>query len=375
MSSKKYKVIPLTFTKDFDKNTTEKFDVSNLFCGKPFNTVHVGPDGTMNSCCPQWFSSPIGNILDISIVDALTSSYANSIKKSILNGSFSHCNQGECGPIQESLHGRQKHGLLQKTKNDILSLQLPNNPTITVVFDFEDSCNFKCGSCRTGVNVTSIKNLDQQTIDVYDRVLASIYDMIGRGFKINIVVSGAADPFASPLFNEFLQIDDPLLLSNMSLSLITNVSLFTPDKMEYPMLKRCLTFIYFSVDAATEYTYENVTRLNGRWATLHKNLSWFDNYCTTVRAIPARIGYVVSGWNYKEIEQITSVYFDRYKCITSASLVPMSQPSFMSDAEFKGLDVTDPLNPAYEEMSQIVGRLFDDERYQLNALVRMRVAQ
>ena len=81
-----------------------KFPNKNLagkYCLAPFIQVAIDIHGDVRLCgCESWLPTIIGNIFRSNIVEILSGTPAQTIRQSIINGSFEYCNENTCGIIR-----------------------------------------------------------------------------------------------------------------------------------------------------------------------------------------------------------------------------------------------------------------------------------
>src|SRR5687767_14258711 len=87
---------------------------SRLFCSKPFTWFEVSRgsldgEGDTFLCCPAWLPTPAGNVERQSVQEVWNGPVAQDNRRSILDGSFSHCVAANCphlqavdGPVQQA---------------------------------------------------------------------------------------------------------------------------------------------------------------------------------------------------------------------------------------------------------------------------------
>ncbi|MFI5348578.1 MAG: SPASM domain-containing protein [Elusimicrobiota bacterium] len=67
------------------------------FCSRPFRGVHIGEDGEVFACRPEWMSAAsIGDLSDQSFASIWNGEKARAARRSILDGSFRHCDSEKC---------------------------------------------------------------------------------------------------------------------------------------------------------------------------------------------------------------------------------------------------------------------------------------
>lgn len=72
---------------------------ADRFCELPFTSLHVEDRGNLYVCNSNHLGIPVGNVTELSGADAVHSSLADSVRASILDGSFRYCNRHTCPRI------------------------------------------------------------------------------------------------------------------------------------------------------------------------------------------------------------------------------------------------------------------------------------
>jgi radical SAM protein with 4Fe4S-binding SPASM domain len=78
----------------------------DLFCGMPFEYVHIEDTGDVLPCCPSKFYISIGNLKKDTMHDVWTSRAAEAVRESIHDKTFRFCNYYACEYLKQ---GKNKH--------------------------------------------------------------------------------------------------------------------------------------------------------------------------------------------------------------------------------------------------------------------------
>jgi len=274
----------------------------------PFEYIDI-QDKSDYVCCPSWCPT---NIRTDKGVD-WQSPNAIDIRKSVLDGSYRHCEHDICPSINLLKNtGKVPYNFVTKKefakKYDIQTpedvYKFDSGPE-EVLFGWDRSCNLKCPSCRVNLIANDPENSNQHQEKV--RLMKLVEKRLGPHLK-RILVTGSGDPFYSNLYRDWLiNFNKDRYPKLEEIQVITNGKMLT-EKMwsklnAAPYIKR----IEVSIDAGTKETYENITRINGKWDQLLNNLK-FLNTLTSVDTII--VSMVVSQLNYKEM-------YPFYKLISS----------------------------------------------------------
>jgi molybdenum cofactor biosynthesis enzyme MoaA len=221
-------------------------------CNVPWNVVAVDVKGRVFICnCDGHVPFPVGHVLDFeTFSDIFTSAPAQKIQQAVKNKTFEYCAVDFCG-IRGS------------------SLTYPSDQ-IKVNVTFDISCNIQCPSCRERKIFVNDPVMINSKLELGDRIEQWI-----RTTDKNVLVEFAGgEPLASlvysKMFDNYSQIDNvKFLLRTNGLLIRNNVDLITK-------LKDRLNFS-ISIDAASKDTYEQKTRLGGKWEHLIEGLEIVKN--------------------------------------------------------------------------------------------------
>jgi wyosine [tRNA(Phe)-imidazoG37] synthetase (radical SAM superfamily) len=180
--------------------------------------------------------------------------------------------------------------------------------------------------------------------------LDSITEYYGPTLK-EIYVSGGGDPFYSIPMRGFLSsINGEKYPSLETVILHTNASLWTPKVWkEMTAIHPHVKMAEISIDAATKDTYENKTRLGGKWEVLMENLEFIKTIDTIETII---FSFVVQQNNFREMEDFVLMIdriFKESKIKTVIQLQKVVQWPSISDERYKQMKIWEPTNPEYND--------------------------
>jgi len=104
-----------------------------------------------------------------------------------------------------------------------------------------------------------------------------------------------------------------------------------------------------SIDAATKDTYENKTRLGGKWEVLMENLEFIRTIDTIETII---FSFVVQQNNFREMEAFVLMIDDLFKDSKIKTVIQLQKvvqwPS-ISDERYVQMKIWEPTNPEYSD--------------------------
>lgn len=245
------------------------YDLSSRFCSEPFEVFDI-LDGKSHLCCASWLPASVGDLAEQSIDDVWNSDSAQSIRASILDGSYRFCNKTACPKIATATLPRRDEMAKTDRWRDVINsfrTELQTRPR-RLNLAYDQSCNLSCPSCRTGMVVA-----DSATRARFDRLQEEKVLPLLRDAKL-VFVTGSGDPFASKNFRNLLDRLGPEDYPDLRFQVMTNGMLFTPREWDrFPALHGRVAFLRISLDAATGPTHE-LLRRGARWPVMERNLAF-----------------------------------------------------------------------------------------------------
>ena len=270
-------------------------------CSAPFSNLEI-QDRENHLCCASWLLKPLPKLN--SLEESWNSKEANEVRESMLDGSFKYCDEVQC-PYLNQLETLQKTGktgplTLKSNISSVLAKKISAYKSGTlkperIHFGFDQTCNLECPSCRIGLIVANSRQIKE-----IEATIEEIENTYCNDIK-HFYITGSGDPFVSVAFRNFLRNFNPTKFPNLqTIHLHTNATKWNKAMWEsmpniHPFVKTC----EISIDAGTKDTYENKTRLGGKWDELIQNLN-FISTIPTLRNIS--LSFVTQDHNYKEMK-------------------------------------------------------------------------
>tara|TARA_Y100000592_G_scaffold76050_1_gene118957 strand:- start:9172 stop:10215 length:1044 start_codon:yes stop_codon:yes gene_type:complete len=324
-------------------------DKTKYICSAPFNYTEVFDD-RQYLCCPSWLPVDIWD--GKSIKSSFFSEKAIDVRESIIDGSYKYCDDKQC-PYLSGLKNNQYSSKFIEKNNASINYFRNKNNIRTVNFCFDRSCNFQCPSCRS--ELINYYGKDRKQVE---KKLDEITNEISSTVK-RLYLTGTADPFYSKSFRQFLETLDTKKFTELeSIHLHTNGSLWNKSMWErvkaiHPYVNSC----EISIDAATKETYENKTRIGGKWDVLLDNLK----FITSIKTIKFfSFSFVVQDSNFREMQRfyelITNYMKDsdaKYDVFFNAIV----NWGTYSDDEYNKKNVTDINHKYHQEFLDILEQM------------------
>jgi MoaA/NifB/PqqE/SkfB family radical SAM enzyme len=203
-------------------------------------------------------------------------------------------------------------------------------PPVTLAMLTDRTCNLTCPSCRR----------EHQT----DKPAMSVQAMVDRlpGLRvITLLLSG--DPFASRHAMDFLTSGDHALPH----VIIWTNGLLLPKS--WPRIKRKVTVVVMSIDAATQATYEQVRR-GGRWGELLTALAFCRDLKDSGEIVEWQINFVCQAANYREMPAFVELGLE-YHC-TRVQFAAIASWPHLTPAEWERMNIANPTHPEFPQLCQ-----------------------
>ncbi|NUN04118.1 MAG: twitch domain-containing radical SAM protein [Bdellovibrio sp.] len=295
-----------------DSNVKKK--LNKYVCTQPFVYLDIQEDSQW-LCCPSWCPSNIRTSEDNpsglnrpdqseDFLKNWRSKNARAVRRSVMDGSYRHCDHKVCPSLSQLINTDvvPANFLIKEQIEKEYAVTTPEEAEEfsglpeTLLFGFDRSCNLKCPSCRPDiVHNTPAESADYQLKSYF---LNSIENNLSSSLK-NMVISGSGDPFYSRLFRNYLINFDATKYPKLEcIKIVTNGNLLTEKMWNSLKARDFIKNIEISIDAGTKETYENVTRLGGKWEKLLENMAFLSKQETIEEMT---FSMVVSQNNYKEM--------------------------------------------------------------------------
>jgi MoaA/NifB/PqqE/SkfB family radical SAM enzyme len=314
-------------------------NLKNYICSVPFNSLEIH-NNICFVCCPSWLPNKI-EINENTLKDVFNSAPIVDIRNSILDGSFKYCDKELCPYLSKLMNYGVPSGPLHLKENSHYTNPIINNNTPDyLVMNFDRTCNYKCPSCRIDLIVESSEGLKriEKTIDEIDTYYS-------KNIK-TLYITGTGDPFVSVSFRNYLRNFNPKKYPKLqNIHLHTNASMWNKEMWDsMPNIHKYVHTCEISIDAGSADTYENKTRLGGKWDNLINNLK-FINTIKSLNTI--KTSFVVQDSNYTEMEIFYNLMYSIFGKKVNVFFGKITNWGTFSDGEFKLKQVWDVNHPEH----------------------------
>ena len=314
-------------------------DLKNYFCSVPFKNLEIH-NKVCFACCPSWLPNKI-ETSEIPLKDIWNSDPLIDIRNSILDGSFKYCNRELCPYLSKLVNFGISSGPLQKKSDSTIDNPVLDFGPKVLVMNFDRTCNYKCPSCRIDLIVEN-----KQGIQRVEKTIEEIDTHFCKDVK-TLYITGSGDPFVSVGFRNYLRNFQPNKYPKLkSIHFHTNASMWDKEMWEsMPNVHKYVKSCEISIDAGIKDTYENKTRLGGKWELLIENL----NFINTIESLKyVKTSFVVQDSNYMEMETFYNLMYSIFGKKVGVFFGKITNWGTFSDEEFKLKQVWDKDHPEHE---------------------------
>jgi MoaA/NifB/PqqE/SkfB family radical SAM enzyme len=323
------------------------------FCAYPFNTVFLGADGGVKTCCSS--AIDLGNINEQPIREIIHGPLAKEIRQSIINGKWHDaCNQ--CKRLEEFGARTERTGVLFRY-DEFKDATVDTFKLQKIDLRWSNTCNLACNYCYEyfsskwatikGIKVNANKNVAE------DSIFALIDESMGTIDELYLL---GGEPLLQKQNNKLLD-----MLPDKRYYILSNLSVDVPNN---PIAKKLLTNknVSWGISFETVGDRFEYVRHGAEWNTLLNNLRYIKTFSPkNINAHPLYCAY--SAFNlceYYDFLMSEDIFDQAYWCLIQ---------------NIEGLNVftlPDSLKvKAIDELDRCISK-FKDTRFDMSALEEIR---
>ena len=311
------------------------------YCLSPFVMIEVTLNGDVRMCgCDAWMPTTIGNLTKNTLQDMLASELAQKIRQSIVDGSYSYCNEKLCGVITNNTLNTIDivPPNIAALFGDVSKFTMPHHISV----QGDETCNLSCPSCRTQVKKTPPEQ--QQAQQLVGKIISDNLFSQATDQRIKLEVSGTGEVFASPMLMNFINSIDLLKFPNLELDIGTNGLMCEQNWHRLGTMQQSVKKITVSIDAAEASTYEKIRR-GGDWQSLLNAMKFLQNK-KHQQGIALHTRMIVQQQNYLEMESFYQLcqQFD----VDVVEYSRLQNWGTWRGLQFKSHDVVDHTHPKHD---------------------------
>jgi hypothetical protein len=238
-------------------------------CPFPFERLDIQENGNASVCCAHWTPGfSIGNVMADGATTAMTynSAQALSMRQSVLDGSFRHCDHVKCPWIAGDMLPRKAEVEGRNARRGVDAGELRPDAPSYVYLAFDASCNLSCPSCR----LTVITEKSAIQVRKEELIESSIMPLLRDARRLNL--NAAGELFVSRPLRRLLARLNRRDFPDLAIEIITNGTLLNAREWDkFPGIHDMVDSIRISIDAATKPTFE-LLRRGARWEPFLDNM-------------------------------------------------------------------------------------------------------
>ena len=316
---------------------SQEVDLKNYICSVPFSSLEIH-NNQYFVCCPSWLNVSFKRD-EYALDEIWNSEPVQEIRESILDGSFKYCSKELCPYLSKLVnYGVASGPVSLKENSQVYSAFIKSNTPENLIMNFDRTCNYKCPSCRVDLIVENSKGITR-----VEKTIEDIDNYYSANVK-RLYITGSGDPFVSVGFRNYLRNFNPKKYPKLQgIHLHTNASMWNKEMWEsMPNIHKYVKTCEISIDAGTEDTYENKTRLGGNWKNLLNNLKFISTLPINVKT-----SFVVQDSNYMEMETFYNLMYSIFGKKVNVFFGKITNWGTFSDGEFKLKQVWDTEHPEH----------------------------
>lgn len=258
----------------------------NTECKNKDCSVRIKSNGDVCTCCMA-YESVYGNLYEHSFEEIWQSKRAAISRLALENKTYVYCDAKRCHYLSNIKPKLMNDEYAETLRYRQWTEEYPSS----IAPEVDRSCNLCCTSCRSRVFVENSMDIEAYADMILDKVVS---------LPTRLILNTVGEVFASKYCLKIL--NDEKTRNRESISLYSNGTLLSPDKLD-ALLKEYQTLeVAISIDAASEETYHKIRR-NGDFKVLCENLEYMSVQKKLGRITFFQINYVIQAENIAEISQ------------------------------------------------------------------------
>jgi molybdenum cofactor biosynthesis enzyme MoaA len=324
-------------------------DLSEYFCPVPFDNYNIAQfDFAKKTFSVDVCESSVWSPLGVDGSKGYNSTAHQKMRMSVHDGSYRYCNRLSCPIIHNNLLARKTDVTDSRHKEMIANQQTVVSGVRQFKFDYDNTCNLKCPSCRN-----DFFHYSPEEIEVLD-CFAETEILPLMKTATNLWANGRGEALASRHTLTLLRKLTPAEHPELKIRLFTNGGLDLERAwQELGETASLIDEIYISIDGADQQTFEKL-RYPAKWDKLMANMTFLAGLVTAGELAKLSVRYVVQKDNYKQMMDMLRL------CAVwqAANIAFIKIRKFnMPDEEFKEKNVFAKEHPLHDDLSNEVARL------------------
>ncbi len=299
-------------------------NVNDGTCKFPFTVAELDWDGNVYGCCAAYFLGySFGNIFEQSFDEIWNGEKAQNFRKQFLDRNFKFCDLSKCP--KEFCHDIKPSLIAEYPKR--------------VQLNYDSICNARCIYCRDHHFQNDCSRFEEKFDDV-------IIPMLKNADLVNVSASGEifASKYAKTLIHRIGKV-----YPNIKFYVYTNgIECDEKHLKEFGLWNRVDYFVV-SMPAITKETYDKIV-LDGNFKKVINNIKFLGKLKKDNKISNLIINFVVTAYNYKEMEKMTEFAKENHATITLVKLNKLENNKHIYDQ----IAISEPTHPEHSEFIKIL---------------------
>ncbi len=310
-------------------------------CDLPFKRADLVETGEVNLCCGHLTDKAIGRVEDSenNFLDILNTDAAQSLRKSMVDGSYKYCNHLECHLLAENKIARKdevQHPLARQaidhSKFDVDSID-------EFLFSYDQSCNLSCPSCRVE-RIVEKPSENQHKADLIEKQIVPLLSKI-KNLHINV----AGEIFVSKPSRKILKLVSKETTPQLKLQIISNGMLFNEKNWnEFQNMHGLVESVRVSVDAVKPETFEALRRL-AIYDVFAENMAFLSELRKDGKIRALNVSFTYQLENYDEMADF--IDWGQSLGVDKVIFEPLQNVGAFTDDQYRKLAVHKPDHDNY----------------------------
>ncbi len=315
--------------------------LKDFTCDLPFKRADLVETGEVNLCCGHLTDKAIGRVEDSenNFLDILNTDAAQSLRKSMVDGSYKYCNHLECHLLAENKIARKdevRHPLARQAidhgKFDVDSID-------EFLFSYDQSCNLSCPSCRVE-RIVEKPSENQHKADLIEKQVVPLLSKI-KNLHINV----AGEIFVSKPSRKILKLVSKETTPQLKLQIISNGMLFNEKNWnEFQNMHGLVESVRVSADAVKPETFEALRRL-AIYDVFAENMAFLSELRKDGKIRALNVSFTYQLENYDEMADF--IDWGQSLGVDKVIFEPLQNVGAFTDDQYRKLAVHKPDHDNY----------------------------
>lgn len=317
---------------------TERVFKMIKFCERPFQSIHLDPNGGCRLCA--WTNANLGDLTKEDLETVWKSENANKIREAVKQGNYEFCRKTSCPFLEND----SLPEISEEDAEKIVPEELPIE--YSVACDF--ICNHSCPSCRN-----DIFRPDEEYKVRLQKILGKILPYLNRKETTKILTDGNGDCFASPYIMNMLEHLHP---ENEACQIAFETNGALLDEVHWERIKHLARYDVHITVTPNSFIRSTFTYLNGghdSYDDVMRNLAFLRSLREKGDVNWIRISIVLQERNFWEFPEFARRCLEEFAA-DEVVAKPLYRWFMLSQEDYWFKDVLNPRHPYHKEYLEML---------------------